>query len=124
MAVPDTPDLERFRRLVETELAELVQLQKNTEADRAPVALDQQSVGRLSRMDAMQAQAMAKAAHGRRQVRVVALKRTLVRIEEDDFGFCNDCGEAIAPARLQIDPASFLCVTCAGGRGARNTGAT
>ncbi len=81
-------------------------------AGQKTVTLDQQAVGRLSRMDALQNQAMAQAQarrrHGERQRIIAALQR----IETDDFGYCLDCGDAIAPARLSADPAIALCTDC------------
>lgn len=105
--------LEEFTRRIRAELAELEQLSKDTKEDRAPVALDQQSVGRLSRMDAMQGQALAQASDHRRAARRIALEMALRRVEEGEFGYCIECGELIAMRRLEIDPAATLCIGCA-----------
>ena len=99
-------------------LAELVQLSENEDAsteDRATVTLDQQSVGRLSRMDALQRQAMAHATARRRQGRETRIQAALKRIEADEFGFCQDCGEEIGLKRLTLDPTLPTCVSCARG---------
>ena len=98
---------------IRSELEELSNLSILTESDRAPVQLDQQSVGRLSRIDAMQGQALAQASDLRRRARVNALEAALRRFENDEFGFCVDCGEPIALARLRVDPATTLCIACA-----------
>lgn len=84
-----------------------------SEADRAPVTLDQDSVGRLSRMDAMQVQAMALAAQRRRQAERERIAAALRRLDEGEFGFCAACGEPIAEGRLQHDPGAALCIDCA-----------
>ena len=84
-------------------------------ADRVPVELDQTSVGRLSRMDAMQQQAMAAAQARRRAGRLRALENAIRRVEADEFGWCEECGEPIPEGRLEIDPTSTRCVACAGG---------
>ena len=84
--------------------------------DRAPVELDQQSVGRLSRMDAMQQQAMAEAQERSRTARLVAIDQALRRLEEGEYGYCLKCGEEIAEKRLDVDPAAAYCVNCAGAR--------
>ena len=76
----------------------------DTAEHRAPVALDQTSVGRLSRMDAMQQQAMAAAQSRRRSAMRQRIDAALKRIKEDEFGWCQNCGEAIAPRRLELDP--------------------
>jgi DnaK suppressor protein len=107
-------DLKMFRAALEQERAELLELADTTEGDRKPVELDQQSVGRLSRMDAMQAQAMSKALDGRRQGRLLMINTALVRLEEGDFGYCEACDEDIPLKRLEIDPAVRRCVKCAG----------
>ena len=65
--------------------AELKALDLEAASWRNTVELDQQSVGRLSRMDAMQG----------------------------EFGWCAECGEPIAFRRLEIDPAAALCIDCA-----------
>ncbi|PCJ90732.1 MAG: molecular chaperone DnaK [Hyphomicrobiales bacterium] len=93
--------------------SELELASETTELDRAPVALDQQSVGRLSRMDAMQMQAMAQAQQRNREIDLRRVIGALGRIEDDEFGYCNDCGELIALKRLEVDPAASQCIKCA-----------
>ena len=83
--------------------------------DQKTVTLDQQSVGRLSRMDAMQRQAMAQALARRRAARRQRILAALKRVAEDEFGYCQECGDDIAPARLTLDPTVSLCLTCAKG---------
>lgn len=81
----------------------------------ATVELDQQAVGRLSRMDALQNQAMARAGQARREAQRKRLEAALSRIDEGEFGYCEDCGEAIAVGRLEFDPSITRCVSCASG---------
>ncbi len=80
---------------------------------RAPVTLQQDSVGRLSRMDAMQQQAMALAAEKRRKAERARIAAALARLEEGEWGWCVACGEEIAEQRLRHDPSVARCVTCA-----------
>ena len=94
-------------------LAELDGLEAANAEDRAVVELDQQSVGRLSRMDAMQRQAMAQETQRRRAQERVRIAAALKRIEEDEYGWCAKCGEEIAPKRLDVDPTAALCADCA-----------
>ncbi|MEM6913428.1 MAG: TraR/DksA C4-type zinc finger protein [Pseudomonadota bacterium] len=100
---------------IKTEIAELQAADAATAENRKAVELDQQSVGRLSRMDAMQVQAMAQAESRRRTQRIMALKAALKRAAEDELGYCQDCGDEIAEARLELDPAATLCIDCARG---------
>lgn len=80
---------------------------------RNPVELDQQSVGRLSRMDAMQQQEMAQAEARRRISDLARIEMALIRMAEDEYGWCVECGEPVAYRRLEIDPAAHLCISCA-----------
>lgn len=82
-------------------------------ADRQPVELDQQSVGRLSRMDALQVQAMAEATERRRRQQIVRIEAALARLEAGGYGECTRCGEPIEPRRLALDPAIPTCRACA-----------
>ncbi|MCB1747316.1 MAG: TraR/DksA C4-type zinc finger protein [Gammaproteobacteria bacterium] len=79
----------------------------------ATVELDQTRVGRLSRMDAMQGQAMAKATGARRALELERIAAALARIDAGEYGDCQACGEPIAPARLEFDPAAVVCIHCA-----------
>ncbi|HSP24437.1 MAG TPA: hypothetical protein VLQ65_04620, partial [Saliniramus sp.] len=104
---------ERFAPLLRNELAEIEALIRDNAENTAPVALDQQSVGRLARMDAMQVQAMAQDTERRRHVRKVRIQQALRRIEEGEFGCCVECGEPIGEGRLTADPTNHECVRCA-----------
>ena len=107
--------LAHFRALVTARLAALEEEDARGEAGQATVELDQQAVGRLSRMDALQNQAMAKAGHARRQAERRRLAAALARMDEGEYGFCEDCGEDIAFGRLELDPAAGKCIQCARG---------
>ncbi len=79
----------------------------------AVVELDQAKVGRLSRMDAMQAQAMAKAAGQRREASLRRITQALKRVDDGEFGACEECDQPINPKRLEFDPTATLCIACA-----------
>lgn len=93
---------------------DLLALEKSAEDDSGTVHLDQARVGRLSRMDALQGQAMSRATRERRRVELQKIAAALRRMEEDEYGYCVSCGEEIASARLELDPATPLCINCAG----------
>ncbi len=96
-------------------IAELEAVDIATSDSRAAVVLDQTSVGRLSRMDAMQQQAMANATSQRRKSEIMQAKAALARIKDGEFGYCVECGEDIAPKRLNYNPYLATCITCARG---------
>ncbi len=106
-------ELKAFKTALMAECAALIEAREGTSADRAPVELDQQSIGRVSRIDAIQQQAMARAQDARRGVRARLIAAALRRIQEDEYGYCVACGEEIPIARLKIDPACAQCVACA-----------
>lgn len=108
-------DLEAARDRLIAARAELEALREQSAEARAPVTLDQQSVGRLSRMDALQGQAMAQAAEQRRATEMARIDAALIRIDDGSYGECLRCGKEIAEKRLEIDPAATLCVDCARG---------
>ncbi|WP_069383431.1 TraR/DksA family transcriptional regulator [Halomonas caseinilytica] len=109
------PELEMAA--VEARLHELrADLQAQSEASQASrdtVMLDQTSVGRLSRMDALQGQAMAKAEEERRQLSLRRITAAFARIERGEYGECIECGEWIGAKRLTWDPLALKCIECA-----------
>ena len=105
--------LEDARRLLLDRLIELREEDARAAESTAPVTLEQDSVGRLSRIDAMQMQAMALAGQRRRVAEKVQIKAALKRIDNDDYGYCITCGEDIPEARLRYNPAVLKCVECA-----------
>ena len=95
---------------------ELQALAASSADARKPVELDQTSVGRLSRMDAMQGQAMALETEQRRKNELTKIDSALIRLNEDEYGYCLSCGEEISPKRLDLDPAIATCIDCASSR--------
>ena len=77
------------------------------------VELDQTRIGRLSRMDAMQAQAMSLETGRRRRLLIVGIDAALDRISNGDYGYCFECDEVINPKRLDANPGASLCISCA-----------
>jgi DnaK suppressor protein len=107
-----------FEKAKERLAARLEELRRPSDAAaeaRAPIELDRTSVGRLSRMDSLQAQAMAQAAQRLRARDIERVMAALRRIEEGEYGWCAACGEEIAPGRLAVDPAIATCIRCASG---------
>ena len=114
MSGRDDLDLKAIRKALKEERDALVDTSAATAEERAPVELDQQSVGRLSRMDALQVQAMAVATESRRQERLQLIQAALQRLDDGDYGYCQRCDEGIPAKRLAIDPAVTRCVDCVG----------
>src|SRR5665811_246502 len=110
-----SPDLVALRAALVERLEALRAASETTADNRRPVELDQTSVGRLSRMDAMQVQALAVATDRRRHDEVRRVEAAIKRIDEGEYGYCVACGGEIAAMRLAVDPTAATCIACAGG---------
>ena len=80
-----------------------------------PVELDQASVGRLSRMDALQQQAMARAGQRSLHGRLSRCVSALAAVDRGEYGLCRACDEPIGYRRLAAYPEAPLCIECQGG---------
>jgi len=107
------PQIQSLKQLLLDRQSELKALDEQGASWRNTVELDQQSVGRLSRMDAMQQQEMAQAEARRRTNDLARIEIALKRMAEGEYGWCAECGEPIAYRRLEIDPSAHLCIGCA-----------
>ncbi|MEM7777118.1 MAG: TraR/DksA C4-type zinc finger protein [Pseudomonadota bacterium] len=112
MALTDQ-DIAYFRAKLMALHEELASLSAMSADSRAPVTLDQSSVGRVSRIDAIQAQQLALATERQRTAALARVTAALARIEAGDYGECLTCGEDIARRRLEFDPAVPTCIACA-----------
>jgi DnaK suppressor protein len=106
----DTAGMQRRLLARQQELERLIETGVE---DSRPAALDQQRVGRLSRMDAMQVQAMAEETVRRRKLGLARVHAALRRIADGEYGYCTSCDEPIGAKRLENDPATPLCIGCA-----------
>jgi len=103
---------EYFEAKLLAAMKELEDLADQTFENRKAVELDQSSVGRLSRMHALQSQAMALATQRRRQDQLLRISGALQRIRDSEYGYCVSCGELIDRRRLELDPTALSCVAC------------
>jgi len=106
-------NLQHYRQLLTQRRDALLALTETSQQAGATVVLDQSSVGRLSRMDALQAQAMSQETERRHQLELLQIGAALRRIDSGDYGYCLECDELIAEARLAFNPAISLCIVCA-----------
>jgi len=105
--------VEKFKQFLERLQGELHDTQDIEEQSSEIVKLDQTSVGRLSRMDALQSQAMAKETSKRKQLQLTKISAALTRIKEGTYAYCLVCDEVIDLKRLQYNPAVEYCMPCA-----------
>jgi DnaK suppressor protein len=106
-------DLVIFKQLLIAKQHELIATKKAAEESTQTVVLDQSSVGRLSRIDAMQSQAMALESKRRREIQLTRIRAALQRLDNGEYGYCAVCEGEIDQRRLRVDPANPFCVNCA-----------
>jgi len=102
-----------WRKLIRQQIDELNLQDSSARESAGTVELDQSRVGRLSRMDAMQTQAMQQEALRCNSRQLVELRKAEQRLESDSFGLCEECGDEIARGRLELNPAVIFCIRCA-----------
>lgn len=106
-------ELEYFKNRLEERFEEILAGEESRKRESAPVELDQARVGRLSRMDAMQQQAMSQASSRLVELERQRIQTALTRMEAGDYGYCILCDEEIAEKRLRFDPSLLTCISCA-----------
>lgn len=82
------------------------------ESSSRPVELDQTTQGRLSRIDAISQQQMARAGRANLVTEVSRIDAALGRVERGSYGLCCRCGEEIDIERLRADSAAPFCIDC------------
>jgi len=92
---------------------EILQVSETGDQATRTVELDQTRVGRLSRMDALQVQAMSLESKRRREIHLRQITAALKRIDDGSCGWCFDCDQPIAHKRLEFDPSTSRCIRCA-----------
>lgn len=107
---------EYFRNKLSGLKQQLINLNESSVDDSRTVELDQTRIGRLSRMDAMQSQAMAKESKRRRDIQLQRIEASFKRLENGVYGICVKCEDEIDSGRLEFDPTTFLCIECAENR--------
>jgi len=83
------------------------------EASDATATVDlEQPIGRVSRIDALQQQKMAKEQRRRQEVRLAQVKQALKVLDDGEYGYCRRCEEPIGYPRLKARPESPFCLGC------------
>lgn len=106
-------DIHSFEKRLNKRLEEITANLEAGKSSASPVELDQARVGRVSRMDAMQQQAMAQAAARLAGAEQARIRKALDRVRSGDYGYCMNCDEKIAEKRLAFDPSVLFCIDCA-----------
>jgi DnaK suppressor protein len=105
-------DLGSIEARLRVELAEVMAALVEVADVAAIVALDQSAVGRVSRGDALQQQAIAMSRQQRLDIRRRKLDAALNRIAAGSYGMCCECEVTLDRARLDSDLAVVFCIDC------------
>lgn len=109
-----TPDqLAELKSLLLDALEKLQRSMAVTDEAAKPVELEPKAVGRLSRIDSLQNQALSSNLQDRERARLAGILAALERIEEGDYGSCIECGGTIEYGRLLVFPEATTCTGCA-----------
>ncbi|MCL6268619.1 TraR/DksA C4-type zinc finger protein [Sansalvadorimonas sp. 2012CJ34-2] len=98
-------DLEQLKIQLQQQLEQAIQSSQ-------VVSLDQQAVGRVSRIDAIQQQSMAVAGKQQCEIRLRQVLRALSSFDDEEYGYCRSCDEPIGYKRLKVRPETPLCLSC------------
>lgn len=109
---PDAARLERFRQRLETRAGELRTTIERS-ADQTTAVKPDSAIGRLTRVDAIQAGYVSDALRSQMRAELARVERALRSINEGTFGICRSCGETLTDARLEAKPDATLCIQCA-----------
>lgn len=109
----DKMQIEAFRNQLLQNKQELLATSETSQSATETVELDQTRQGRLSRMDALQGQAMSIAAANRRKQELKNIERALQKIESGEYGVCELCDADIPIRRLEFNPTVLHCIDCA-----------
>lgn len=106
-------NLDSLRKRLEERQKIILAGKEAQKQEKTTVELDQARVGRLTRMDAMQQQAMTQAAARLNEAERQRIQTALNRMQSGEYGYCILCDEEIAEKRLQFDPSLLTCISCA-----------
>lgn len=110
--------LDEMRERLQSRAAELRDTIARIEGTVAPVSPNN-AIGRLTRLDAMQATSMRRAVAHDHDIELQNIGRALKAIAGGEYGICRRCKEDITQARLRAKPEAFLCVACTSGSPSR-----
>lgn len=108
----DDERLAFFRKRLEV-LELKIEGNMSTNKDDSYVVKLDSSIGRLSRMDALQNQQMALELKRRQENQLLRIKNAIKRMDKGQYGLCGKCKKYINEERLEIFPDTFTCINCA-----------
>jgi len=77
-----------------------------------PVEASGKTIGRLTRMDALQVQAMTQMSRHQLDIRLKQIEASLTEWEAGKYGVCRHCKGSIGVERLEALPEAPFCIAC------------
>ena len=105
-------EVDEIRKKIEEEISKTTQLINDYREQSKPVSLDN-SIGRISRMDAINNKSIAESALRQAEGKLSKLNQALDNIGKPGFGLCIKCKQPIPLGRILLMPESNKCVNCA-----------
>jgi len=103
---------EELTKLIQEEIAKTEKKVEEYGELSKPVS-PENSIGRVSRMDAINNKSVVEAALRQAESKLAGLKYALTKVDSPDFGTCQRCQNPIPVKRLLLMPQSRYCVHCA-----------
>ena len=104
-------NLERFQKILTEQRDNLIETARATLASDLGIAVDDLP----DEMDLASAEydhAMNFRLRGREKTLIKKIDLALERIEEKEYGVCDECGDDISTRRLEARPVTTLCIRC------------
>ena len=103
---------EKIKKKLVEEIIETKQKISKYKELTQPIA-PENSIGRVSRMDAINNKSVNEAALREALIKLAKLEKIFPQLNSGDFGICINCKKSIPFGRLMIRPESQLCIDCA-----------
>ena len=103
---------DRFRQRLKARARELRATIERS-ADQTTAVRPDPAIGRLTRVDAVQAGYVSDELRRQMRAELARVERALRSLDEGTFGLCRSCGDPLSEARLEAKPDATLCVQCA-----------
>ncbi|WP_424963989.1 TraR/DksA family transcriptional regulator [Ekhidna sp.] len=105
-------EVDEIRKKIEEEISKTILLINDYKEQSKPVSLDN-SIGRISRMDAINNKSITESALRQAEGKLARLSQALDNIDKPGFGLCIKCKQPIPIGRILLMPESNKCVNCA-----------
>lgn len=108
----NTEQLEDLRQRLLAARASAKALLDRSVSGSGPVEASGQTIGRLTRMDALQVQMMGEMSRHQLEIRLQQIEASLSEWDAGSFGICRSCKEPIGIERLEVLPEAPFCIDC------------